>query len=211
MKPYPKIVNLFQRDPATHKVTKELRRPEFHVIRRWWVTEKVDGMNMRIGRLRDEGEPEVAGRTDRADLPPELRRACEGIAYGAALHNVMEEHDLSSITLYGEGYGPGIQKGGGDYRDDKGFILFDAWVNGRSWLDDDQITELAIDLHIQRVPVISVAATLDDIVEYVAASPPSRCAVREHVAEGVVARPRTPLFDRYGNRVMFKAKVRDLA
>ena len=63
------------------------------------------------------------------------------------------------ITLYGEGYGGGIQKGGGAYTSKtKGgkasFRLFDVFI-GETWLDRENVEDIASKLGIKTVPLIS--------------------------------------------------------
>ena len=69
---YPKIETLWNRDPQTHKVLPgELRLPEFGLVSRWLVTEKIDGTNVRI-MLHADGSVEYGGRTDNAQMPTTL-------------------------------------------------------------------------------------------------------------------------------------------
>lgn len=69
---YPKIETLYNRDEKTHRVIPEqLRLAEFGNIRRWQITEKVDGTNIRIG-LSPDGNVSFNGRTDNAQLPAPL-------------------------------------------------------------------------------------------------------------------------------------------
>ena len=50
---YPKIETLFTRDEK-FKVTDIIRLPEFENIKKWLVTEKIDGTNIRIIYTPDE-------------------------------------------------------------------------------------------------------------------------------------------------------------
>lgn len=78
---YPKTENLFNRDPETHKTPAALgfRNDAVPQIGRWLVTEKIDGMNMRVvyypfGVNDSISEPvlNIYGRTDRANIPGDL-------------------------------------------------------------------------------------------------------------------------------------------
>ena len=44
---YPKIETLFKRDEKFN-ITDEIRCPEFDNIKKWLITEKIDGTNIRI-------------------------------------------------------------------------------------------------------------------------------------------------------------------
>ena len=108
------------------------------------------------------------------------------------------------MCLYGEGYGTGIQKGG-CYRDDKGFVLFDVWVNGW-WLRREAVFDIADQLAIGVVPVVGVG-TLPELVREVKAGFESQWGRFE--AEGVVARPVVELCARNGQRIITKLKYKD--
>ena len=48
------------------------------------------------------------------------------------------------VILFGEGYGPRIQKGGGKYRDDASFILFDVYLPQKNlWMKRDAVEDIA--------------------------------------------------------------------
>jgi len=139
-KKYPKMQNLYARcSDVEYKGTKkwmkyntnEFKVPAFGYVTDGWVyTEKIDGMNIRIKLKRVNGHIEwkLCGRTDKADIPQDLLINVETMLTGVA--DVLYEQLMQgSLTLYGEGYGPGIQKGGGDYRSEKGFVLFDVFVH----------------------------------------------------------------------------------
>ena len=110
------------------------------------------------------------------------------------------------VVLFGEGYGPGIQKGGGLYRTEKSFILFDVLVGGRYWLEREAVNDVASKLGIDAVPYLG-RMTLDQIVELAKTPFPSKIGTA--MAEGVVARPIETLFDKRGNRVIIKLKTKD--
>lgn len=119
------------------------------------------------------------------------------------------------ITLYGEAYGAGIQKGGGDYRKDGdvSFRLFDVLV-GEHWLDWCNVEAIAATLGVKTVPLLAqgVVSREQDIVTIVRGGFVSFVAEEEgtlRMAEGVVARTDPYLFDNNGRRVVFKTKTLD--
>ena len=133
----------------------------------------------------------------------------------------MEDHKLNQVTLYGEGYGPKIQKGGGNYREDASFVLFDVKI-GDFWLDRENVNDVAEKLGIDAVPVIG-KGTLWDAISIVKGQPPASFPFKVHngtwngrdgmksqwgdfEAEGIVARPTVPLFTRQGHRIITKIK-----
>lgn len=204
---YPKIDTLFERDKSTFVVDpSRLKFAVLGTIGQWEVTEKIDGMNIRI-MLSEAGEVTFGGRTNAAQLPGDLvsylvrtftpERMQEAFFWGAKRH---------SVVLYGEGYGPGIQKNGGLYRPDKSFIAFDALVAGKWWLNRAWLVETAGLLGVGVVPYMGLMS-LPEIVETVRVGFMSRLGAR--AAEGVVAKPIQTLYDEYQKRVIIKLKTRD--
>lgn len=212
MREYPKIDTLFERD-AEFRLTDKLRRPVLGDISRWIVTEKIDGTNIRVSLEHGAGVIEVGGRTANAQIPADLLKhvytAIPTAAF-AALFNP-DSQPGTRITLFGEGYGAGIQKGA-YYRPDKGFILFDVLIEVGPeawWQDEETVTSYAQKLGIPRVPVLG-EWPLETIVERVRAGLSSVAAITTgQPAEGIVAKTREPLFDRRGCRLILKLKTRD--
>ena len=209
MNRYPKINTLFLRDDK-HRLTEQIRRPVIGSISKWLVTEKIDGTNIRIHyELDEEGNitGRIGGRTDRAQIPAGIIEYIYNLHLDDSVREIMKEHELTQMTLFGEGYGSGIQKGGGDYRDKPGFILFDIQV-GDHWLTDEVVTQTANELAINRVPFLG-EMKLEDIIELVQRGFESQCAAKPKKAEGVVGRPLEPLYDSRGSRVILKLKTKD--
>lgn len=212
---YSKIETLWVRDPQTFRVREgEFKQPEFALPSRWLVTEKIDGMNVQI-RLRPDGIVTYGGRAgERSNLPANLVTWLLGnlpqVAVVAAFDAGVEAY------LFGEGYGPGIQKGG-HYRPTVSFRLFDVAVIGTDrtwWLNWDGVEDVAKKLGVSTVPVIVRDAPLLLGVAHVQEERMSTIAELEGGlagarAEGVVARTDPLLFTRRGDRVMWKLKVKD--
>jgi len=199
MESYPKMLNLFKFDEATGNRRREYSCVEFTFLQEcpWVLMEKVDGMNVRI-IFDEDGSHVVKGRTDRAVLHPDLVAAIDTMVAGCG---------LASITLYGEGYGGGIQKGG-VYRPDKSFILFDAWREVSGYLPFSELHDLAVGKGIPLVPVIGTA-TLRSAYERVQRGMQSTLRIDGGFAEGLVGRPLIPLRGIHGQRLMVKVKHRD--
>lgn len=215
---YPKIDTLFDRCEDFTVDTNRLRRPEFGLIERWLLTEKIDGTNIRLQfELSDDGlHQAIRGKTDNASIHPgllaTLADTCERIH--GEVEKLMIEHGLTAYTLFGEGYGPKVQSGG-RYRtrsNDQGFVLFDVNAGG-AWLDEATITATAGTLGIERVPYLdTLPCTIGEAVSLVRdgfASDHAQEFDPTFMAEGVVARTSVPLFDRRGERVIWKLKAKD--
>jgi len=211
---YPKIENAFKRNPDTHElILSEYRLPEFDYLRnnQWYGTEKIDGTNIRVNINTTIGSTTIVtfdGRTDRAEIPPFLHKELEGIFTPDKLLNELPDVEM---TLYGEGFGAKIQKGGGNYiADRQSFILFDVRVGGW-WLKQEDVEEIAHKLSIQKVPLM-LTGTLAQAKKYVSVAPHSSFSDDAHQfpMEGLVLRPQVDLLLRNGQRIITKMKVKDL-
>ena len=206
MNEYHKIQTVFLRNPETkYKTLLEgvYSLPEFEYLaeNQWVFTEKVDGMNIRV--IYDgKGGIEYGGKTDRAQIPSTLINEMRNIFIAEDFKEFNE-----GITLYGEGYGPKIQKGGGKYRDSQSFVLFDIKI-GDYWLLRKDVEDIASKLDIDVVPIIG-EGTLSDMVEIVKGGFNSQWG--DFKAEGIVARPETELKTRNGSRIITKIKCKDFA
>ncbi len=191
---YPKTENLFARDPDTHKlIVGQFRDPHFEQVAYWHVTEKIDGTNMRVIYDPLAGSFEIRGRSDRAQIQRDLELNMAKMFTVEKLSHVFDgfigDERIAAgakVTLFGEGYGPGIQKGGGGYRKDKSFRLFDVMYH---WPDEQDAVELeragfrqtyrnswcqptttmfiAGELNIPLAPVLGLRLTIDDILQVV--------------------------------------------
>lgn len=115
--------------------------------------------------------------------------------------------DADDVTLYGEGYGAKIQSGG-MYRPDQALIVFDVMV-GRWWLLDEDVADVAAKLGLDVVPVIgafSLEEAWGGITRGVYESRWDGARL-----EGLVGRPAVDLFNRKGERIIVKMKVKDWA
>lgn len=125
------------------------------------------------------------------------------------------QNEAHRVVLYGEGYGAGIQKGGGDYTPEKRLILFDVTVRDQNahdwWLSDENVRDVAAKVGLEVVPLIG-ELTLAEATEMVRAGFKSRAAVNiTKDSEGLVGRPAEALFDKKGHRLIVKLKTKDFA
>lgn len=202
---YPKIDTLFERDATFRVDITQLKKPVLETISIWDVTEKIDGTNIRV-MLSEAGDLMFGGRSDNAQIPADLVQHLMRTFKAEDLKRVFWiDGKATSAVLFGEGYGAGIQKGG-SYRSDKSFILFDVLVDGKWWLDREAVNDVAEKLGVDVVPYLG-RMTLTEIVQQVATPFPSK--IGTGMAEGIVARPIEPLFDRKGARVIIKLKTKD--
>lgn len=109
-------------------------------------------------------------------------------------------------TLYGEGYGAGIQSVG-YYRKDNSFIGFDVKVDDMYLLRENR-DEIFKKLGVDIVPFVG-KFTIDEAIEYVKKGFNSNIAEETHLAEGLVLRTPMGLKTRKGERIIFKVKTCD--
>lgn len=167
----------------------------------WWWTEKIDGTNVRVHW--DGVGVTFAGRTNKAQLPPRLEEALESLF----TEELFEEHfQGTAVTLYGEGYGGKIQKGG-NYRPDESFMLFDVRI-GKWWLQRADVVDVGVKFGIDSVPIVMIG-NIWEAIDRVEGGMLSHVAPTNFQAEGLVGVPYYPVLDRSGHRVIVKVKSAD--
>lgn len=207
MRKYPKIDSVFKRDD-NGRFTDEYSNDEFRVLQdvSWECTEKVDGTNIRVGWDADLHTVEIGGRTDKAVIQPKLLGTLGEIFTAEKFLKTK----LDSMTLFGEGYGTGIQKPGKRYLSSgNGFILFDVLISDHLWLTHQSVAEIADNLEIKCVPVIGYL-TIPEAIDAVSHGLYSRIS-EDHALqmEGMVLRAPCGLLSRLGRRIITKLKTRD--
>lgn len=218
MAEYQKIQTLFKRDERNIIIPDQFTYPEFEVLKdlKWECTEKIDGTNIRI-ELSSSGNPEdgiimsFKGRTDKANIPEHLLTKLNWLFDRERLMevlNITDETQNCNITLYGEGYGAKIQKGGNYISNDVNFILFDVKI-GKWWLDRESIKDIANKLGINVVPLMGYM-TIPEAIEYVKKGFKSTIAEnKDYDAEGLVLKAPCGLLKRDGERLITKIKTVD--
>lgn len=175
-----------------------------------------------------------AGKTDNAQIPPKLQKFMEenypdekvfaalGLKKFIPVEEWVEHKWVTSdgitpsydaipeiYTIYGEGYGAGIQKAGGNYiSNGVGFIVFDVKVND-IYLLTSACDEIATKLGAPIVPFMGYF-TIDEAIDFVRKGFKSNIAEnKEFIAEGLVLRTDLGLRNRMGKRLIVKVKYED--
>lgn len=169
----------------------------------------------------------IAGKTDNAQIPKNLLKHMQEkypdekvlAALGLKKFIPVEEwtdhkwntYDNIPIiyTIYGEGFGEGIQSGGWYIKGGNEFIVFDVKVNN-IYLKTDARNEIAKKLGAPIVPCIGYF-TLDEAIDFVRKGFHSYIAENPEakMAEGLVLRTDLGLCDRMGERLIVKVKYED--
>ncbi|MFH1624129.1 MAG: RNA ligase family protein [Pseudomonadota bacterium] len=207
MKKYHKIQTVFKRDPETKYKTLLMGQyslPEFEYLKNneWVFTEKVDGTNIRVMWNHEMLEVAFGGKTDNTQIPATLVNKLKELF---TIPKIESQFLDNSICLYGEGYGAKIQKGGGNYRPDQSFVLFDVKI-GDWWLQRHDVETIGKELGVDIVPIIG-EGDLVDMVNLTKDGFKSQWG--NFVAEGIVARPKVELKARNGERIIMKIKYKD--
>ena len=212
MREYPKIPGPFKRateGPDKNKLIWDAwTSDEVEYLRNnnWIWTEKVDGTNCRIHW--DGHRVSIGGRTANAQLHVDLIKVLENAVSEEVFEQVFEG---TPVTLFGEGYGPGIQKVGVQYTDQKRFVLFDVLVGGPEtepyWLRRPDVVDVAGKLGVEVVPVKHIGSVYQaiQVVRYGLKSDWNR----DLQVEGLVGTPAVPLHRRNGQRIILKVKSAD--
>lgn len=207
MREYPKIYGPYTRHtegPDRNKLIEgSWSRPEIGYLAEfeWNFTEKVDGTNIRVHW--DGHKVEFGGRTDRAQIPAKLVTVLQNLFPEELFEQQFGE---TEVTLYGEGYGAGIQKGGGNYLSTGvSFVLFDVRV-GEWWLLREDVLDVSVKLGIGIVPLVRLG-TIPEAISIVRSGLSSQWGA--FPAEGLVGTTTAGLLDRAGNRIMVKIKAAD--
>ncbi len=211
MKKYHKIQTVYFRDPENnHKTLLEgtWAKPEFELLKdiNWICTEKIDGTNIRV--MWDGESVRFGGKTDTAQIPAILFETLQDTFTNEMMKDCFPDAD--NVCLYGEGYGKKIQKGGNYLPDRADFILFDVKI-GNWWLTREANEDIAKKLNIGVVPIIGIWK-LEQAIDYVKNGFKSTIAHnKDYIAEGLVMKPETELFNRRGERVITKIKHKDFS
>ena len=204
---YHKIQSVYLRDPETKYQTfleGQYSMPEFEYLKdnEWEFTEKVDGTSIRV--IWNGASLSFKGKSDNAQIPQFLFKALEDMFIPFSLE-IAEMFNETPVCFYGEGYGPKIQKGGGNYRKDNSFVLFDIMCEGM-WFTRQKCEDIAESLGIDIVPILGYG-NLDKGIEF--AKDGFKSTWGDFTAEGIVAKPKQPLLTRRGERVITKIKHKD--
>lgn len=210
MKEYMKISNIFKFDEKYRTILGMTEICDALKDIQWIGTEKIDGTNIRI--YWDGHAIEIAGRTDKTQIPSHLLEYLKSIFLTVEMEYVFEQMFGEKETyLFGEGYGFKIQDNGGAYfknNKDVGFVLFDVNIDGFD-LSRNNVNNIAQKLGLEAVPVI-FKGTLNEAINYVKQHHMSTLGNNDHEMEGLVLQPVIKLYDERHKPIKCKCKYRDV-
>jgi hypothetical protein len=210
---------------TTYPSIERWEEQEWQAFLEWQWTEKIDGTNIQI-EFHPEisesiiGHPEnarrvskfsqitIGGRTTAAQIPTGIVDYLKAYVDKQALEEVF---GWKGAIIFGEGYGEKIQNGQ-DYLlpDDpfrQKFIVFDIAIRGENdflyWLSRDNVIGICERLKLDVVPLID-RKSYSDVYDIVEEGFKSKLGNGTKDAEGVVGRPKVPLFDAKHRRLIVK-------
>ena len=183
---------------------------------KWILTEKINGSNIRIilTKPNDDGEIEVHIGSRKLILNPDDKGS-------KVFFDCLDEVNLnklrkyfkdvnSTIVIYGEGYGSGIQKGS-IYSHKKNFRVFDIRI-GQAYQDWSFVEKVCVDNQLSLVPVYNIV----DIISYDGCVSHLNYFQETLIKEGDGGRPEglvykfePVLLNKYKERLLFKVKFED--
>lgn len=211
---YPKVNTVFKRDEEGLIIPSEYTTPEFKYLEnnRFECTEKIDGTNIRIEVK--ETTITFKGRTEKAVIPEHLLNFLQDSFTPEVVFKALGTtpeigiNPATTVTIFGEGYGAKIQRGGNYLGNKVGFILFDIRVDSW-WLKREDCENIAIALGCPIVPIIGYM-TLIEAIDFVKKGFKSTIAEnKDYDAEGLVLRTPDGLRFRDGQRIIMKLKTCD--
>jgi len=184
---------------------------------KWIITEKIDGSNIRIilTKPNEEGKREILIGSRKLILNVGDKTSKQYLDCLKEINlNKLKEYfkDVnSSVIIYGEGYGAGVQKGG-IYSPVKNFRVFDVRI-GLAYQDWSFVEKVCIDNQLNIVPVVAISSSnicyhdcLYELNEH------KETMIKEGtggLSEGLVYKFEPVLLNKYGERLIFKVKHKD--
>jgi len=182
----------------------------------WIITEKIDGTNIRIifTKPDEEGNRKchIGSRKlilNNADKSSKQYMDC---LTEVNLHKLQEyfKDVNSTVIIYGEGYGAGVQKGG-IYSSVKNFRVFDIRI-GLAYQDFSHVQKVCVDNQLNLVPIVNTVNSVNYKDCVVALLNNKNTLIKEGsggASEGLVYKFEPVLLNKYGERLIFKIKFKD--
>jgi len=210
---YKKYKSPFVKD-GNYKNTKELSQ----LLPRgtWIVTEKIDGTNIRIilDQQKEDGSRDYYIGSRKLILNNEDKNSKQFLdcIKDVNINKLIDYFkDIKhTITIYGEGYGAGVQTGH-IYSQDKNYRVFDIKI-GDVYQDWTYVCKVCVDNQLNIVPLLGNSKELsyDKCVGLLNTF--HNTLIQEGIGgtpEGVVYKFEPVLLDKYGERLIFKVKFKD--
>jgi Rnl2 family RNA ligase len=204
---YPSIENSYR-----EKFIQEIQNHPHFPFSKWQVTEKIHGSNFSF--ISDGNDVKIGKRSGFTD----------GSFYNC--YEVLEKYrqnvltlfndlglsfgnNISYIQLFGELFGPGVQKGV-EYGGEKDFRLFDIVIKESDkesfFLSTDAVELMSVRHQIPHVPIIESAVSFEEAMKVSPDFDSLILGKENNKAEGVVIKPIFPMFLNSGSRIILKNK-----
>lgn len=183
---------------------------------RWIITEKIDGANIRIILTKpdEEGNRKIHIASRKLILNSEDKSSKQFMDCLKEVNlNKIKEYfkDVeSTVVIYGEGYGAGVQKGG-IYSKEKNYRVFDIRI-GEAYQDFEYVQKVCIDNQLNVVPIMCelTEITYEECLKVLKLF--QETLIKEGDGgkpEGLVYKFEPVLLNKYKERLIFKVKHKD--
>ena len=213
-KQYPKINTLWKRNTENKWVIipGEFSDDKFKGEKKWHLTEKIDGTNIRVIWEPEKDKIIFRGRKQRSQIPPKLEDALTE-TFSPKKELFSELFGEHRVILFGEGFGGYISGGtisGEKYHQKCGFILFDVWENDE-WYPWDRVKKTSQNFDILHVPSFGVHSLEQSIAMVKSDMREGRLSSHfgDFPPEGVVATIQPLKYFENGDPIRWKLKTRD--
>lgn len=205
MKTYQKIETLYKFNTTINKfVENDFTNPIVKYLYdcKWIGSEKIDGTNIRV--LWDGFSFSIAGRTEKSDVPKEVKLLFDTIFNKDAEIIIEQIFGVKEVIFCMEAYGGKIQNG--TYKISERLIGFDIMVN-ENYIQRESARDIFEKINIPFVPLY-IFKNLKEAIDFVKTNPVSQVDNTAYI-EGLVCLPYERIYDNQGNRIAVKIKVRD--
>jgi len=183
---------------------------------KWIITEKIDGTNIRVilTKKDEEGNRETHIGSRKLLLNPEDKSSKQFLdcLEEVNLNKIKEYFDKvdSTVVIYGEGYGAGVQKGR-IYSLKKNFRVFDIRI-GEAYQDFEYVEKVCVDNQLNIVPMLGDIEEIDYDGCVTLLGSHKETMIKEGdggQSEGFVYKFEPVLLNKYKERLIFKVKFKD--
>jgi len=182
----------------------------------WIKTEKVDGTNIRIILTKQtvviKREILIGSRKLILNTEDKGSKQYMDCLKEVNLNKIAEYFkDVdSTVVIYGEGYGAGVQKGG-IYSKEKNFRVFDIRI-GEAYQNFEYVQKVCIDNQLNIVPIVGQAEEIGYLECLKSLKNFNETLIKEGDGgkpEGLVYKFEPVLLNKYKERLIFKVKFKD--
>ena len=185
-------------DVESYNTFSHLLRPGTEVT----LTEKLHGQSLKCGWVSTDRGPEFYVGSKFVCFKPGADNAFTEVANRLSLRDMMADH--VGWVLFGELFGPGVQKRMHYGLEEKGFQVFGVF-NGERFLNADELVAFCDAKGLTMVPVLYRGPWNESLLSHA----DGRSTLTDHIREGFVVTPVAEEFSEEIGRVILKVVGQD--